>query len=97
MAREESTRSARNNLLQEKSRLEVLETMELLQEKSQLEVLETMELWQEKNQLGVLEIMELLQEKSLEQVKVVAHELVTKTQHFLTCLSNYHSNICNHL
>ena len=42
--------------------------MELLQEKSRLEVLEIMELFQEKSRLKVLEIMELLQEKSLEQL-----------------------------
>ena len=41
-----------------------------------------MELFQEKSRLELLEIMEQLQEKSLEQVKVVAHELVTKKIHF---------------
>ena len=41
-----------------------------------------MELFQEKSLLELLEIMEQLQEKILEQVKVVAHELVTKKIQF---------------
>ena len=50
-----------------------------------------MELFQEKSWLELLEIMEQLQENSLEQVKVVAHELVTKKIHFLIKILSFFS------